>query len=95
MPVTAEDVRAMARLARLAIDEFDIPAYAGQLSRILDFVAQLQAVDTHGVEPMAHPLDLPARLREDRVTEVDQREVLQHGAPHTAGGLYLVPQVVE
>jgi len=95
MSIKAEDVRAMARLARLEIAEPDIPVYADQLSRILDFVAQMNVIDTAGVEPLAHPLDLVARLRPDQVTESDQRENLQAGAPSTADGLYLVPQVIE
>jgi len=95
MSVQAEDVRQIARLARLAIDPAEAPAYAERLSRILDFVAQMDAVDTRGVVPMAHPLDLGARLRPDQVTETDQREQLQAGAPQTADGLYLVPQVID
>ncbi|MEX2481454.1 MAG: Asp-tRNA(Asn)/Glu-tRNA(Gln) amidotransferase subunit GatC [Gammaproteobacteria bacterium] len=95
MSVEADDVRAMARLARLAIDEAEIPAYAAQLSGILAFVEQMNAIDTSGVAPLAHPLDLPARLRADAVTETDQRDELQAGAPQTAAGLYLVPQVIE
>ena len=95
MSVQAEDVRRIARLARLAIDPAEAPAYAARLSRILDFVAQMNAVDTRGVEPMAHPLDLGARLRADQVTETDQREQLQASAPQTADGLYLVPQVID
>jgi len=95
MSIQAEDVRAMARLARLEIAEPDIPVYADQLSRILDFVAQMNVVDTTNVEPLAHPLDLVARLRPDTVTESDQRDILQAGAPSTADGLYLVPQVIE
>jgi aspartyl-tRNA(Asn)/glutamyl-tRNA(Gln) amidotransferase subunit C len=95
MSVQDDDVRAIARLARLAIAPAEIPAYAAQLSRILDFVAQMNTVDTTGVVPMAHPLDLDARLREDVVTERDERDALQAGAPLTAAGLYLVPQVIE
>lgn len=95
MSVQVEDVRRIARLARLAIDPAEAPAYAERLSRILDFVAQMNAVDTRGVAPMAHPLDLGARLRPDQVTESDQREQLQAGAPQTADGLYLVPQVID
>ncbi|MGE0482944.1 MAG: Asp-tRNA(Asn)/Glu-tRNA(Gln) amidotransferase subunit GatC [Gammaproteobacteria bacterium] len=95
MSISAEDVRAIARLARLSIAESEIPVYAGQLSSILDFVAQMNAVDTAGVAPLAHPLELAARLRPDTVTEADRREELQTGAPETADGLYLVPQVIE
>ncbi len=95
MSISADDVRAMARLARLSIVDEEIPAYAGQLSEILAFVDQMSAVDTRDIEPMAHPQDLPARLRPDLVTERDQREEFQSGAPQTENGLYLVPQVIE
>jgi aspartyl-tRNA(Asn)/glutamyl-tRNA(Gln) amidotransferase subunit C len=95
MSINADDVRVMARLARLRIEERDIPAYTEQLSKILDFVTQLEAVDTAGVEPMAHPSDQGARLREDVVTETDRRADLQRGAPEVREGLYLVPQVIE
>lgn len=95
MSISAEDVRGIARLARLSIATEDIPAYASQLSAILEFVAQMNAIDTAGVEPLAHPLELSARLRPDTVTETDERTRLQAGAPETADGLYLVPQVIE
>ena len=95
MSISAENVRAMAKLARLAIDENDIPVYADQLNQILEFFAQMKAVDTTAIEPMAHPQDLVARLRPDRVTEFDHRELFQQGAPLTEDGLYLVPQVIE
>lgn len=95
MSISADDVAAMARLARLAIDAEDIPGYAEQLSRIVELVDQMQAVDTTGIEPMAHPQNLAARLRADEVTETDQHELFQDGAPQTANGLYLVPQVID
>lgn len=95
MTVSADDVRAIARLARLAIAEADIPGYANQLSSILAMVEQMSAVDTSAVEPMAHPLDLSARLRPDVVTETNQREACQAGAPQVERGLYLVPKVIE
>ena len=63
MSISADEVKAIARLARLSIDPSDIPEYAAHLSRILTFVEQMNAADTNGVEPMAHPLDLAARLR--------------------------------
>ena len=95
MTISTAEVTAMAKLARLAISAEDIPGYAEQLSRILAFVEQLNAVDTRGIEPMAHPLDLAQRLRADRVTETDQREAFQAIAPRTERGLYLVPKVIE
>jgi aspartyl-tRNA(Asn)/glutamyl-tRNA(Gln) amidotransferase subunit C len=79
----------------LSIDERDIPDYVDNLSEILAFVEQLGSVDTQGVEPMAHPLDMAQRLRPDEVTEPDQRERFQALAPAAESGLYLVPRVIE
>lgn len=95
MSLSFSDVEKIAHLARLAIREEDVPAYARNLSDILDFVAQMNAVDTAGVEPMAHPLDAIQRLRADEVTEVDQRDRFQAIAPSVEAGLYLVPKVIE
>lgn len=95
MSLTPEDVKKIANLARLNVDEQDMADYTHNLSNILDFVAQMNAVDTTGVEPMAHPLDAIQRLRPDAVTETDQRELFQQGAPLAEEGLYLVPKVIE
>lgn len=95
MPLGPAEVEKIAHLARLAIDAADVPAYAQNLSSILHLVEQMNAVDTTGVEPMAHPLDMLQRLRADAVTEVDRREVFQSVAPQTEAGLYLVPKVIE
>lgn len=95
MSLTADQVRNVAALARLGLDEADIEGYAGELSRIVDVFAQLEAAQTDAVAPMAHPLDLSARLRADTVTETDQREALQAVAPSVDDGVYLVPKVIE
>ena len=95
MPLTPTDVRKIAHLARLAIDEDQVDAYAHSLSDILTFVDQMNAVDTDGVEPMAHPLDVVQRLRPDAVTETDRRDRFQAIAPKAEAGLYLVPKVIE
>jgi aspartyl-tRNA(Asn)/glutamyl-tRNA(Gln) amidotransferase subunit C len=95
MSLDAADVTKIAHLARLAITEHDIPEYARNLSNILSFVAQMSAVDTTGVSPMAHPMDAAQRLRPDVVSETDQRESFQAIAPQVEAGLYLVPQVIE
>ena len=95
MAISADEVKAIARLARIKIDEAEIPAFERQLSRILEFMAQLRSVDTDGIEPMAHPQELPARLREDVVTETDDRKKFQKIAPCVDNGLYLVPKVIE
>ncbi len=91
---TAE-VRRIAFLARLGIATDDAEGYAHDLSAILDLVAQLNQIDTSGVEPLAHPLEMHQRLRADEITEADQQERFQAGAPLTDAGLYLVPRVIE
>ena len=95
MAVSEDDVRKVSQLARLAILDENLPAYAGKLSKIVDMVEQLNAVDTTGVEPMSNPLDSVQRLREDVVTESDKREHYQACAPEVEKGLYLVPKVLE
>jgi aspartyl-tRNA(Asn)/glutamyl-tRNA(Gln) amidotransferase subunit C len=66
-----------------------------QLQNVFTLIQELQAVDTHGIEPMSHAQDLTLRLREDRVTETDQHALFQAIAPQVAGGLYLVPKAIE
>ncbi|MBI1423369.1 MAG: Asp-tRNA(Asn)/Glu-tRNA(Gln) amidotransferase subunit GatC [Gammaproteobacteria bacterium] len=95
MSLDSSDVKKIAHLARLAIDEADIPLYATNLSNILQLVEQMDSVNTDAVKPMAHPLDEVQRLREDEVTESNQREHFQENAPLTEDGLYLVPKVIE
>lgn len=95
MSLEKTDVEKIAHLARLAIDEGDIPEYARNLTNILHLVEQMNAVDTADVTPMAHPLELAQRLREDEVVEADQRDQFQACAPAVEAGLYLVPQVIE
>ncbi len=95
MALDKSDVENIAHLARLAVDEADIPQYAENLSSILGLVEQMNAVDTSGVEPMAHPMEAAQRLREDEVTEPNQREHFQEHAPAVEKGLFLVPKVIE
>ncbi len=95
MSLTAEEVKNIAHLARLSIKEENIQMYADKLSGILDLVAQMDAVNTDSVQPMAHPQDVSQRLREDVVTESDQREKFQKNSPVIEDGLFLVPQVIE
>ena len=95
MSLDADDVKKIAYLARLKIDEADIPSYVSNLTNILDLVEEMSSVDTEGVLPMSHPMDAVQRLREDVVTEKDQRDDFQKIAPKTEDGLYLVPQVIE
>lgn len=95
MSLTRQDVEKIAHLARLAITEEELASTTERLSTILNLVDQLQAADTQGIEPMAHPLDVTQRLRPDAVTETNQREKYQQIAPATEAGLYLVPKVIE
>jgi aspartyl-tRNA(Asn)/glutamyl-tRNA(Gln) amidotransferase subunit C len=90
-----EDIQRLCRLARLEITSAEVRDVSAKLSSIVAMVAQLQAVDTTGVAPMAHPLDRPQRLRTDSVTEVDQHELYQRNAPLVERDLYLVPKVIE
>ena len=95
MSLDRSDVERIAYLARLAIDEQDIPQYTENLSSILQLVDEMQAIDTTGIEPLSHPLDGEQRLRVDEVSEMNQREQLQTVAPATENGLFLVPKVIE
>lgn len=95
MSIDSDEINRIAHLARLAIDPDDIPGYATNVSNILDLVAQMGNVATEDVTPMAHPLDAQQRLREDEVTETDQRDEFQRNAPAVENGLYLVPRVIE
>ena len=95
MSLDRSDVEKIAHLARLEVAEADVNEYANSLSKILDLVAQMDSVDTDNVEPMAHPMEMVQRLREDVVTETDQRDHFQQVAPQTENGLYLVPKVIE
>ena len=95
MAVQSSDIAKLATLARIAISDEAAEATAKSISEVLALVDQLQAVNTHGVIPMAHPLDAVQRLRADVITETNQRETFQAIAPVTQDGLFLVPQVIE
>ena len=95
MSLNQADVRKVARLARLAMSEAEIETARAQLSGIFALIEEMQAVDTTGITPMSHAQDVSQRLREDAVTETNQRELFQTIAPQVEAGLYLVPQVLE
>jgi len=96
MSVSRHDIENIARLARLALSEQEIPRYIDEMSRILQLVEQLNRTDVSHVTPMAHPLPgQRQRLRPDMVTEADQHELYQRNAPQVSAGLYLVPRVIE
>lgn len=96
MALTRAQVESIAHLARLELDPAEIPQFEQNLSRIVDFIGELERADTAGVTPMAHPLPgLTQRLRADQVTERDEHALYQRNAPQVASGLYLVPKVIE
>jgi aspartyl-tRNA(Asn)/glutamyl-tRNA(Gln) amidotransferase subunit C len=99
MSLSDDQVRRIARLARIDLAPAEVPPVLERLNRILGLIEQMRAVDTTDIEPMAHPLDvtLPQgqRLRSDEVIEADRREAYQAIAPATQEGLYLVPKVIE
>ena len=95
MSLSPEQVSQVAHLARLELKPEKTALYAQQLSNILAMVDQLTAVDTAGVMPMAHPLELTQRLRPDVVSEPNRREAYQAHAPAIEAGLFLVPKVIE
>ena len=95
MSLSPDQIRLIARLARIAVREDESVAVGERLNRVLAMLDQLKAVDTEGIEPMSHALDVVQPLRPDAVTESDQRGAVQTGAPAVADGLYLVPKVIE
>ena len=99
MPLTSDDVGRIAHLARLALQPAEQVAMQNQLNAFFSIVEQMSAVDTAGVEPLYTPLsavsEVSLRLRDDVVTETDQRELNQRSAPAVEDGLFLVPRVVE
>jgi len=95
MTIQRSDIEKLAELARIQISDENVTATLDSLSNVLQLVDQLQAAETTGITPMAHPLDAVQRLRPDTVTELDCREAFQAIAPATDSGLYLVPRVIE
>ncbi|WP_347332752.1 Asp-tRNA(Asn)/Glu-tRNA(Gln) amidotransferase subunit GatC [Marinimicrobium locisalis] len=95
MAIASSDIAKLAHLARIAVSDDEVGQVTERISDVLALVDQLQAVDTEGVKPMAHPLDATQRLRADQVTEPNEREHFQAIAPATEDGLYLVPRVIE
>ena len=89
------EIKKIAWLARLEIAENDIPDYARDLTRILALVEEMNSVDSGSCEPLAHPMEIKARLREDEIIEKNQRDKFQAIAPAVDSGIYLVPRVIE
>ena len=95
MTLSPNDIKRVAKLARIEISEKDAEQNLARLSGIFDLIEQMRAVDTQGVRPMNHSQDMVQRLREDIVTESDQRTLFQSVAPQIEDGYYLVPKVIE
>lgn len=89
------EVEKIAHLARIGLNEAELPDTTATLNSILSLIDQMQAVNTDGIEPLAHPLEATQRLRPDAVNETNQREAYQRIAPAVENGLYLVPKVIE
>jgi len=95
MALNTQDIKRIAYLARIQIDDQEAAQTLTKLTGIIGLIEQMQAVDTAGITPMSHSQDVVQRLREDVVTQKNQREAFQALAPATQDGLYLVPRVVE
>lgn len=95
MSLDKNAVERIAQLARLSLDPGEIQDYQHDLGQILDLVDQLEAATTANIKPLAHPLDLAARLRPDEISEANQRDAFQAHAPSVADGYYLVPKVID
>lgn len=95
MALSLADVARIAHLARIEIDAAEATAVHGKLMSIFAMIDELNAVDTTGIEPMAHAQDVAMPLRSDVVTEADQHALFQSVAPAVEDGLYLVPRVIE
>ena len=95
MSLTPDDIRRLARLARIAVEPEESHAVLERLNGVLGLVEEIRRVDTQGIEPMAHALDVSQRLRPDEVKDTDQRAAYQSVAPAVEEGLYLVPKVIE
>jgi len=95
MSLTPDQLQRIAMLARVDLGADELRGVTERLNRVLGLIDQLQSVDTQGIEPMSHALDVVQRLRPDEVTEADRRDDFQRGAPAVENGLYLVPKVIE
>jgi aspartyl-tRNA(Asn)/glutamyl-tRNA(Gln) amidotransferase subunit C len=99
MSLTSNDIARIANLARLELEPAESTRLLSQLNHFFDIVEQMRAVDTTGIEPLAHPVvalsDMALRLRDDAVSEPNQREANQQSAPAVEHGLFLVPKVIE
>ena len=95
MSLSTQDIERIAHLARIRVTPADVTDVQSKLDGIFKLIDEMQAVDTKGVEPMSHGLDMVLRLRDDAITEINQREKFQKNAPQAEAGYFLVPKVIE
>ncbi|WP_157670677.1 Asp-tRNA(Asn)/Glu-tRNA(Gln) amidotransferase subunit GatC [Chitinibacter sp. FCG-7] len=95
MSLSQDDVRRIARLARIAVSDDEVQESQSQLNQLFALIEEMRAVNTDGIEPMAHAQDVMLRLREDVATAPNRRDAFQAVAPSVENGLYLVPKVIE
>lgn len=95
MSLNSADIKRIAHLARIEVSDAEADATLTKLTGILGLIEQMQAVETSDIVPMSHSQDVTQRLRDDVVTETNQRELFQSIAPAVEDGLYLVPKVIE
>jgi aspartyl-tRNA(Asn)/glutamyl-tRNA(Gln) amidotransferase subunit C len=95
LSINEDEIKYLSLLSRMDIDKNEIKDVEEKLSKIIDFVDQLQTISTDDIEPMAHPLNQSQRLRMDEVTETNDRENIQKNAQQIEKGMYLVPKVID
>ena len=95
MSVKKSEIAYNSSLSKLKMEDAEMDNYTRQISEILEMIQQLEKVDTHDIEPMAHPLKMKQRLRLDLVTEENRRELYQKNAVVLEEGFYKVPKVIE
>ena len=95
MSINKDEIKYLSLLSRMDIDKNEIKDTEEKLTKIIDFVDQLQTISTDNIEPMAHPLNQSQRLRIDEVTETNDRENIQKNAQQIEKGMYLVPKVID
>ena len=95
MAITKSDIEHLCGLSKFNLDDEEIPIYLQQMTDILEMIEQLQSANTDEIIPMAHPLDMHQRLREDIVIDTNDRDVYQKNSLNSEEGFYKVPKVIE
>lgn len=95
MSISKDTICKVAHLARINLNEEEIPKITQSITDILNLIDKMQAIDTSNIEPLANPHDATQRLREDCVTAINERDKLMQNAPNAQNGLFLVPKVIE